>query len=63
MVSVVIAQVAQAMLLAVQHLFLSSTMLCFHLHTRYLACTQEKTRFLRIPHPGKGGDSDWVPAC
>ena len=35
-VSVVIAQVAQAMLLTVQHLVLSATMLCFHLPTRYI---------------------------
>ena len=33
-VSVVIAQVAQAMLLEVQDLVLSAKMLCFHLHTR-----------------------------
>ena len=38
----VLLQVAQAMLLAVKHLILSATTLCFHLHTRY---TEEKTVF------------------
>ena len=61
-VSVVIVYVAQAMLLAVQHLVLSATMFCFHLDT-ILLVHRWRHDFSGLQHPGRGGDDDWVPAC